>query len=90
MDCNENEQLDPTRVTSRPELISFIQRLRASMHDNPEMFTNRTLDSYLEAMTGFLMDRDGYRKNGGEAFEDEDRPTWGDMAVSLEAAAIYE
>ena len=66
-------------LSTQAELVSFIANLRADLEKNSGIWENATLESYLEAMSGYLADAQ---------FSDE--PKWRTMAKVLLAARGYE
>jgi hypothetical protein len=77
---------DALKVSSREELATFIDALRAEGGTDS---TNETLDDYLEALSAFARDFDGLRRNGVWK-ESTDDPTWALFAALLAGARIYE
>jgi XTP/dITP diphosphohydrolase len=66
-------------LSTKDELAQFILRLRADLHANRENWTSETLESYFEAMQGYLTD-----------MPDDTDPKWRTMAKVLLAASLYE
>ena len=66
-------------LSTQEELASFVANLRADQKKNAANWENATLESYLEAMSGYLADA---------KFSDE--PKWRTMAKLLLAASLYE
>ena len=62
--------LSPTqlihRIHTRQDFVEFMEVLAHDRHANPDQWENSDLDSYLEALGGFVDDLDGYFKNRGE------------------------
>lgn len=75
-------------VHSREKLAEFIDALREDLSLNVGRWENRDLDSYLEAMGGWVRDMDGFYRNRGE--ETPSSPSWGLIAEILLAAKYYE
>ncbi len=75
-------------VSSRGDLITFVDRLRVDLVQRPERWENHSLADFLEAMAAWMGDMDGYFENRGERVPDE--PTWQLLAMILAAARIYE
>ena len=75
-------------VKTREQLISSISFLRENLLKNPESWENKDLDSFLEALEGWLTDSPGYYKNNGDEISNQD--PWSIVATALAAAAIYE
>jgi hypothetical protein len=74
-------------VSSRAELYEFIRRLKTC----PEIWENdnNNIVDYLEGMSGFVHDLDGWHKNRGDG-GDAEVPSWAAFARILLAATIYE
>lgn len=66
-------------ISTREELVSFVANLRADLAKNAGQWENATLESYLEAMSGYV---------AGTQFSDE--PKWRSMAKILLAACRHE
>ncbi|WP_442857041.1 DUF7660 family protein [Arthrobacter sp. YN] len=58
------------------------------MRQDPEGWENADLESFLEAMSAWTRDMDGYFMNRGEPVPDV--PSWQLFAQMLLAAKIYE
>jgi hypothetical protein len=74
------------KITSRDDLITLIREL--SLEDS-STWDNSDLSSFLEALSGWIGDCDGYYKNTGSNI-DPDSPSWQLFADALQAAKIYE
>jgi hypothetical protein len=75
-------------MMTRDEFVSVIRDLRRSLKEHPDEWENRDLDSYLEAIGGWVEDMDGVFRNRGE-----EPPTdidWTIFGRALKAATIYE
>lgn len=75
-------------ITARADLAEFIEELRRDLLDNPSGWENDSLDTYLEAMRGWVLDMDGYFKNVGAPFSENQ--SWQMLAMILLAARTYE
>ena len=75
-------------AASRRELVKYIEALTESIRQSPELWENRDLDSYLDALGGWIDGMDGYFQNLGQ--EVPTTPTWDLIAMALRAAATYE
>jgi len=76
-------------VQSREALAEFIRMLSELYKTERSQFVNRELGSYLEAMSGWVEDMDGYYKNNNVAFDGESA-SWRIFADILLAASMYE
>ena len=81
-------ELTPDLVANRQQLAQFVHKLRLQIKNNPAAYENVMLDDYLEAMSGFLTDMDGFYQNRGESMPDS--PSWSMIGHILKAAATYE
>ena len=79
---------DPRAVRSREDLAEFVRRLAHDLKQRPEEWENVDLGDFLEAMSAWVDDMDGFYKNRGEAVPTQ--PDWMTFAEILEAARIYE
>ena len=77
-----------SQVTSRAELARFVGALHADLVANPQSWQNVNLESFLEAMSGWIEDMEGYYRNAGESFDGT--PSWSMVAEILLAAKSYE
>ena len=75
-------------VSSRQTLSNFIGDLRADYLANGGNWENDTLDSFLEALSAWVGDMDGFYQNQGLPVPDP--PTWKSIAEMLTAASVYE
>lgn len=48
---------------TKQEFIQFIENLRADFTENKEQWENKTIEDYLEAMSRYVEDIDGYYEN---------------------------
>lgn len=78
------QQLPATRA----ELAEFVRELARDAKRDDLDWQNPTLARYLEAMSGWIEDLDGYVQNRGERMPEQ--PTWQLVAAMLSAARVYE
>ena len=78
----------PEPNLSRQDLADFIDQFRDSLRRDPESWENNDLDSFLEALSAWTRDMDGYFTNRGEPVPDV--PSWRLIAQMLLAARVYE
>lgn len=76
------------RVTSRQELAGFVRLLATLARTDPGRFDNGDLAAYLEALSAWIDDLDGYRAQTGDV--PTDAPNWRLVAQMLGAATVYE
>lgn len=82
-----NVQSKIEKVASRNDLAEFVATLRQEFLRGHK-WENRDLPTYLEAMSAWISDMDGYYENNGEKCPDA--PTWRTFAQILAAASVYE
>jgi hypothetical protein len=75
-------------VSTREDLSNFIDRLSNDLNSNKGEWENHDLPSFLEAMSGWVQDMDGFYKNNGKDVP-IDVP-WNIFADILYAAKVYE
>ncbi len=75
-------------VKTRKDLSEFVSALLKDLENNNTEWENASLDDFLEAMSGWIEDMDGYYKNQGKPFS-EDQP-WKIFAEILYASKVYE
>jgi XTP/dITP diphosphohydrolase len=67
-------------LSTKPELVQFLEALRADLKDHPDDWTGVELQSFLEALQGWLNDSNNL----------DDEPKWRLIAKSLLGASRYE
>ena len=75
-------------VDSKAALVELVHTLAEDLAANRESWENPTLESYLEALAGWLEDSDGYYRNLQRPMPS--KPSWEDVATMLVAATMYE
>lgn len=80
--------LDPRGVRSREDLAQFVRGLAEDLRQRPEAWENADLGPFLEAMSAWIEDMDGYYRNRGEAVPVQ--PQWSTLAEVLAAVRVYE
>ncbi|WP_442013817.1 DUF7660 family protein [Paenarthrobacter sp. YAF11_1] len=78
----------PDPDLSRQDLADFIDQFRDSLRQDPESWENNDLESFLEALSAWTREMDGYFTNRGEPVPDV--PSWRLIAQMLLAARVYE
>lgn len=76
------------QIQSHNDLATFIESLRQDFIDNPQNWENRDLSSFLEAMSAWVSDADGYYQNVGQPLPNAE--VWRTVASILYASKIYE
>ena len=77
------------KVTDRLSFIEFIDLLRKDFVDNPESWENKKLDDYLEALSSYANDIQGYYDNTKQNVN-ADEPNWQTFADIFKGATRYE
>lgn len=76
------------QLQSREDFLGFLRLLHADLHKNPGQWANPDLPSFLEAMTAWGEDMEGYYQNRGEVVPEQ--PQWQLFGQMLLAARVYE
>jgi hypothetical protein len=79
--------MNAEEVFSAEQLALFVSELRKEFLRNSDTWENGTLERFLEALSAWAKDSDGYFENNGP------QPTpqaWNLLAQALAAAAVYE
>jgi hypothetical protein len=84
-----NDTLNNFKVTDRQSFIKFLDLLRKDFLDNPDEWENKNLDDFLEAMTRYTEDIQGYYDNTKQNVN-ADQPDWQTFADIFRGASIYE
>jgi hypothetical protein len=75
-------------VRTREDLIAFLKALRADLEANRASWARSDLGSFLDAMSAWTEDMEGYYANSGEDLAR--LPPWRVLADILTASRIYE
>ena len=75
-------------VMSRHDFAAFVDALRHDLAVHPEEWENPTLDTFLEALSAWVRDMDGYYRN--KQLPTPQSPTWKSVAEMMLAAKVYE
>jgi hypothetical protein len=84
-----NDALSNFKVTDRQDFIRFIDLLRQNFIDNSDSWENNKLDSFLEAISAYADDIQGYYDNTRQNV-DADLPSWQTFADIFKGATLYE
>lgn len=84
-----NETLNNFKVTDRLTFIKFLNALRKDFLENPESWENKTLPDFLQALSIYTEDIQGYYDNMKLNISAE-KPDWSTFADIFKAAKIYE
>lgn len=77
------------KVTDRKSFIKFIDLLRKDFVDNPESWENKKLENFLEALSSYADDIQGYYDNTNQNVN-ADKPNWQTFADIFKGATLYE
>jgi len=83
------DSVNDMRVSNRQEFVKFIDLLRKDFLANPESWENKTLPDFLEALSAYADDIQGYYDNIGQV-TDANQPAWQVFADIFKGAIIYE
>ncbi len=73
---------------TRGDFEAFLKEFADSLATDPTSWTNASLDQFLDGVSGWLADMDGYFANRGEPVPSE--PSWRLFAQALLAGRVYE
>jgi hypothetical protein len=76
-------------VTNKNTFIDFLEKFRKDLKQNPENWGNIDLNDFLEAMSRYTADIQGYYDNTNQDIDSE-KPSWKLFADILKGASIYE
>ncbi|MCV9928308.1 hypothetical protein OIU83_11615 [Flavobacterium sp. LS1R49] len=76
-------------VNDRQSFADFITALHKDLRENPEGWKNKTLPDFLEALSSYTEDIQGYYDNM-KIHKDADKPNWEIFADIFKGAIIYE
>ena len=74
-----NDTVNDFKVTDRQTFIKFLDLLRKDFLDNPENWENKTLPDFLEALSAYTKDVQGYYDNMKLDIK-ADKPDWSTFA----------
>ena len=74
---------------TKKEFIQFIDNLKTDFIENKEQWENKTIKDYLEAVSRYTEDIDGYYKNTNQEI-DLEKVDWQIFADILKGSSIYE
>jgi hypothetical protein len=84
----QNLDKQAAQIRSRKDFIAFTMTLLIDLKEHPEQWENDDLPSFLEALSAWVADMDGYYINRGESVPEV--PTWGMLGQIFLAARKYE
>lgn len=84
-----NDIVDNFIVADRQTFIEFIDLLRKDFLDNPESWESKTLPDFLESLSAYSQDIQGYYDNM-KLNVNADKPNWSTFADIFKGAKVYE
>jgi hypothetical protein len=84
-----SDYISDFKVTDRRSFIEFLELLREDFVDNPQEWENKNLPDFLEALSSYTEDIQGYYDNT-EQHINADAPGWTTFADMFKGAKIYE
>ena len=77
------------QVTDRQSFIKFLESLHQDFIDNGQEWESKTLDGFLEALSRYTVDIQGYYDNTNQNIN-ADNASWQVFADIIKGAKIYE
>ncbi len=77
------------KVTNRQTFIEFLKLLRKDFLDNSESWENKSLPDFLDALSAYAEDIQGYYNNTNQNIN-ADTPDWSTFADIFKGAKTYE
>ena len=84
-----NDKLAGFKVTNRDSFIMFLDLLLKDLKENPKDWENKSLEDFLEALSRYTEDIQGYYDNMNMNI-DANKPDWKIFADIFMGARIYE
>jgi hypothetical protein len=84
-----NDTINNFKVTDRPTFVKFLDLLRKDFLSNPQNWENKTLPDFLEALSAYANDIQGFYDNMNLDIK-ADQPDWSTFADIFKGAMIYE
>lgn len=79
---------DAESILSREQLAAFVFNLQQDLVKNPNEWSNASLGGFLEALSAWIADMDGYYLNNNLPVPEV--PSWKTFAEMLLASKYYE
>ncbi len=76
-------------IQTKEDFMAFVEELRNDLKANPSEWENSTLDDFLEALSRYTEDIDGYYQNMNININPE-KASWRQFADIFMGARIYE
>ena len=77
------------KIKTRKDFVIFLNELLSDLHTNKDHWENRDLESFLEALSRYAEDINGFYLNTNQDV-DPDKASWKVMADMFMGARIYE
>ena len=74
---------------TREDFIQFLETLRRDFQTDPDKWANKTIDDYLEAISRYTQDIQGYYDNTGQTIS-ADKADWKTFSDIMKGATTYE
>lgn len=84
-----NTTVNDFKVTDRHTFVKFLDLMRKELLDNPESWENKTLPDFLEALSAYTEDIQGYYDNMKQNIN-ADKADWQTFSDIFKGAKIYE
>jgi hypothetical protein len=84
-----SDQVSDFKVTDRNSFIEFLGLLKQDLADNPQSWENKNLSDFLEALSFYTTDIQGYYDNTNQNIN-ADAPGWTTFADIFKGARVYE
>ena len=81
--------LNNCKVSDRQTFFEFLELLRNDLLENPKRWENKSLPDFLEALSAYTNDIQGYYDNM-KLNINADKPDWSTFADIFRGASIYE
>lgn len=75
-------------VKTQEEFVKFVRYLRDVYRNDPTRWENNTLESYLDALAGWVEDLEGVYQHWNREIPTD--VSWSLIAKMLDAATVYE
>lgn len=84
-----NDSINNFKVTDRKTFANFIKMLREDFLENPHMWENKSLPDFLEALSSYTEEIQGYYDNTNQVIN-ADNADWNIFSDIFKGARIYE
>lgn len=80
--------IDTDNIQTREQFVTFVYYLRDVYRNDPNRWENNTIESFLDALAGWVEDMDGAYLNWNKEMPRD--INWSILAKMLDAATDYE